>query len=107
MEGFLFAVMLVVLIVRWVYLRDRMDTLERRLYALERAAVDWPLGWQPQAAPPPRPTPPAPPAAPPPPPPVVAPEPIVVRTPPPPMPEAFVPAPPPPVSEPETAPAPA
>ena len=33
---FLFVCMLVVLVVRWIYLRDRIDALESRLSALER-----------------------------------------------------------------------
>jgi uncharacterized membrane protein len=39
MEAFLFAILLVVLVVRWIYLRDRIDALEGRLVVLERASV--------------------------------------------------------------------
>jgi uncharacterized membrane protein len=93
MEGFLVAIVLVVVIIRWVYLRDRMNAMERRLYALECSATFSPAAvWQPVAAPPPPPRP-----APPPPPPAPAPEPVVAPPPPPPPePEMFRPAPPPP-----------
>jgi uncharacterized membrane protein len=40
MEAFLFACTLVVLVIRWIYLRDRFDALERRLAVLERASID-------------------------------------------------------------------
>jgi uncharacterized membrane protein len=40
MEAFLFACTLVVLIIRWIYLRDRFDALESRLAVLERASID-------------------------------------------------------------------
>ena len=38
MEAFLFACMLVVLVIRWIYLRNRIDALENRLFVLERAS---------------------------------------------------------------------
>jgi uncharacterized membrane protein len=80
MEAFMFACMLVVLVIRWIYLRNRLDAMEDRLFVLERASVNWA-----PAMPPPRPAPmPTPPAV------VVRPEPV--------------PAPPPP--EPRTAPEP-
>jgi len=39
MEAFLFAILLVVLVIRWIYLRDRIDALEGRILVLERASV--------------------------------------------------------------------
>jgi len=39
MEAFLFAILLVVLVIRWIYLRDRIDALEGRIVVLERASV--------------------------------------------------------------------
>ena len=41
MEEFVFACMLVVLVIRWIYLRNRLDALENRLFVLERASVRW------------------------------------------------------------------
>ncbi len=106
MEGLLIAIGLVVVVIRWVYLRDRMNAIERRLYALECSYAAAPvIPWQPAATPPPRPTPPPPSASPRPPEPVVAPPP-----PPPvephvaPVPETFRPEPPPPTPVPEPAP---
>ena len=40
MEAFLFACMLVVLVIRWIYLRNRLDALENRLFVLELASVN-------------------------------------------------------------------
>jgi hypothetical protein len=40
MEAFLFAILLVVLVVRWIYLRDRIDALEGRILVLERASIN-------------------------------------------------------------------
>src|ERR1039458_3208031 len=37
MEAFLFACLLVVLVICWIYLRNRLDELENRLFGLERA----------------------------------------------------------------------
>jgi len=56
MEGFLFALLLVIVIIRWVYLRDRFNAIEGRLAVLERASVGWSPAWQPPVAggPPPR-----------------------------------------------------
>ena len=58
MEGFLFALLLVIVIIRWVYLRDRFNAIERRLAVVERASVDWARAWHPPGAsgPPLRPT---------------------------------------------------
>jgi uncharacterized membrane protein len=53
MEAFLFTCMLVVLVIRWIYLRNRLDAMENRLFVLERASVNW----APAAAPVPRPAP--------------------------------------------------
>src|SRR5689334_22805614 len=60
MEGFLFALLLVIVLIRWVYLRDRFNAIEGRLIVLERASMDWAQAWRPPAAdaPPPRPAPP-------------------------------------------------
>ncbi len=51
MESFLFVCILVVLVIRWIYLRNRLDALENRLFLLERAADRAPA--QHVAAPPP------------------------------------------------------
>ena len=68
MEAFLFAILLVVLVIRWIYLRDRIDALEGRLTVLERASIirapipEFTAPPVPRAEPaPPRPTPPPPP----------------------------------------------
>ena len=65
MEAFLFAILLVVLVIRWIYLRDRIDALEGRLTVLERASIirapvpEFTAPPAPRAEPaPPRPTPP-------------------------------------------------
>ena len=80
MESFLFVCILVVLVIRWIYLRNRLDELENRLFLLERAAERTPVVHV--AAPPiPRPSP-----APPAPPIVERPEPVA-------PPPAFVPPP--------------
>ncbi len=77
MESFLFVCILLVLVICWISLRNRLDALENRLFLLERAADRAPVF--PLAAPPiPRPSPAPPPPivdrpAPPPPPPVRAP----------------------------------
>ena len=73
MEAFLFAILLVVLVIRWIYLRDRIDALEGRIIVLERASViRAPAApfiappaprTEPPPAPQPRPAPPPPPAA--------------------------------------------
>lgn len=90
MESFLFVCILVVLVIRWIYLRNRLDALENRLFLLERAAERAPV--LPVVLPPtPRPSP-----APPPPP-------IVER----PVPMPPPPSPPAPVPPPAAAPAPA
>src|ERR1019366_407689 len=39
MEAFLLLCILVVLVIRWIYLRNRLDALEDRLFVLERASV--------------------------------------------------------------------
>ena len=66
MEAFLFAILLVVLVVRWIYLRDRIDALEGRILVLERASIN--LAPSPRLAPmPPAPPQPRPAATPPPP----------------------------------------
>jgi uncharacterized membrane protein len=76
----LFACTLVVLIIRWIYLRDRIDALEGRLTVLERASLYRAPApeFSPPTAPPPRPAPPAPP---PPPPVVERPAPIIIPPP--------------------------
>jgi uncharacterized membrane protein len=68
MEAFLFAILLVVLVIRWIYLRDRIDALEGRLAVLERASIirapvpEFTAPPMPRAEPaPPPPTPPPPP----------------------------------------------
>jgi uncharacterized membrane protein len=62
MEEFLFAGVLVVLVVRWIYLRNRLDELENRLFVLERASIGWARAGEVIAPPTPRPAPqPAPP----------------------------------------------
>jgi uncharacterized membrane protein len=77
MEEFLFAGVLVVLVIRWVYLRNRLDTLENRLFVLERASVNWAHAGEVIAPPARRPAPqPAPPPA-------VVERPLPVPTPPP------------------------
>ena len=100
MELFLFACMLVVLVVRWFQMRDRLAAIESRLNTLSdtvnhaladaiyRAAAPPPPRPAPRPAPEPTPAP-APAAAPAPPPPVApapAPQPVVARTGPPPAP---------------------
>jgi len=101
MEGLLIAIGSVVVIIRWVYLRDRMNAIERRLYVLECSYTASPaVAWHPPAAPPP-PRPASPPAR--------APEPAAAAPPPPPEPrvapvsETFVPAPAPPTPAPAPA----
>jgi len=103
MEAFLLLCILVVLVIRWIYLRNRLDALENRLFVLERASVSRAPASQfavapilhpepapapapappPVVSPPPMPTPPSPPpqTAPAPPPPAPAP----------PLPDAFRP----------------
>jgi len=77
MEGLLIAIGSVVVIIRWVYLRDRMNAIERRLYVLECSYTASPaVAWHPPAAPPP-PRPASPPAR--------APEPAAAAPPPPPV----------------------
>src|SRR4051812_40555111 len=78
MESFLFAILLVVLVVRWIYLRDRIDALEGRLAVLERASVMRAPIPEFTAPPPPRPEPPP---TPPTPPIVERPAPIIIPTP--------------------------
>ena len=82
MEAFLFAILLVVLVVRWIYLRDRIDALEGRLTVLERASVIRAPIPEFIAPPPPRPEPP----------PTPPPPPVVERpAPAPPLPSSFRP----------------
>ncbi len=45
MEAFLFAILLVVLVIRWIYLRDRIAALEGRLTVLERASINRAPSW--------------------------------------------------------------
>jgi uncharacterized membrane protein len=74
------------LVIRWIYLRNRMDAMENRLFVLERASINWAPADRAAAMPMPRPAP------------APAPPPPIVERP------APMPAPPPP--EPRTAPAP-
>src|ERR1035441_7298205 len=67
MEAFLLACLLVVLVVRWIYLRNRLDELENRLFGLEssvaaadRRAFAAPVAAPPTPVPPPMPPPPMP-----------------------------------------------
>jgi uncharacterized membrane protein len=92
MESFILLCIVVVLVVRWIYLRNRLDALENRLFVLERASVNWaPAGHftpPPTQPPSPMPTPPAPVVEPPspmpaPPPPRTAPAPPPATVPPP------------------------
>ncbi|MCX6630685.1 MAG: DUF2339 domain-containing protein [Candidatus Solibacter sp.] len=57
MESFLLVCILVVLVVRWIYLRNRLDEVEDRLFILERTANRVAVG-QAAVLPPPMPTPP-------------------------------------------------
>ena len=104
MEEFLLLVLLVLLLVRWIYLRNRLDEVESRLSVLERATANRAPAVQfaaaPVVAPTPRPEP-APAVAPEPPPPVMerpspprtaAPTPQPPPAPLPPLPDAFLPS---------------
>ena len=90
MESFLFASLLIVLVIRWIYLRDRLAAIDERIDALSsaiyRAPVEAPAATprpQPQPPAPPSPPPPPPrPAPPPPPPPIVQPQPALPPLPP-------------------------
>lgn len=66
MEAFLFACLLVGLALRWIYLRDRLDTLETRIGVLERASIQYPPAapFMPRPVPAPVPVAPPPPPAP-------------------------------------------
>src|SRR5260370_1600346 len=46
MEVFLFICVLMVLVVRWAYLRNRLDAVENRLAVLERASINRALAGQ-------------------------------------------------------------
>ncbi|MEO8594492.1 MAG: DUF2339 domain-containing protein [Candidatus Solibacter sp.] len=64
MEGLLITIVMIVVIIRWVYLRDRMNAMEGRLLVLERASMNWARSGFPAAAPPPEAVRPAPPITP-------------------------------------------
>ena len=93
MEAFILIVILIVLLVRWLYLRNRLDELEARITAVAAAVAAQPV----MAPPPPMPERPAPEPARPEPEPVPAPPPVAAPPPPPP---------PPPEPKPVTAPPP-